>query len=545
MIAGMTAAASPSDLHDVVSACLLEPKQNAWRLKDVATFIARAVGMNETYAVEVSKPGNLGKQLEQSGPARSARLAVAILEENSSFSAADYESVASTLIQSSATSVRTVAVTEKQNGDWRISLIVAAQGTPEADALRAFDTNARFLDAGVKARPTEAARRVGVTTGLQVKPLDTITGPNEPAAGASGPSSPAVVTLSGIPRRVEDILVRKGQVILYGPPGTGKTHYAFLTAREIVARRVYGRVFSDLTADEQRMVEGDATNGTLGLVRASTFHPEFGYEGFIEGYHPVLKDDRLAYERRNGIFKQLCDDARLDPAERPHVMIIDEINRGDIPRIFGELLTLLERDKRGRVVQLPLEGAMFSVPKNVFVIGTMNTADRSIALLDVALRRRFGFIALMPDYGVLGNTAVAGLPLARWLKWVNTRVRQAVGADGRHREIGHGYLWCNGGPVSDPGVLAAILRDDVVPLLEEYCFEDLARLEQILGAVVVDVDEQRVRYEVFDGDPKVAIASLMAAVPELADDASDTVAPLAADVLADAVDNVQTDDNDD
>ena len=368
------------------------------------------------------------------------------------------------------------------------------------------------------------------------------TGDNGAGGGAGTVARPraAALPLSGIPRRIEEILDRKGQVILYGPPGTGKTYYALLTAREVVARRVYGRAFDDLSAAEQRTIEG-AETGAPGLVRATTFHPEYGYEGFIEGYHPVVgKDDRLAYERRDGVFKRLCDDARNDPQAKPHVLVIDEINRGDIPRIFGELLTLLERDKRGRPVQLPLTGAPFSVPKNVFVIGTMNTADRSIALLDVALRRRFGFVALMPDYTVLGTTVVSGLPVARWLKWVNGRVRQIVGADGRHREIGHGYLWSNGAPVSDPSILAAILRDDIVPLLEEYAFEDLSRLEQILGEVVVDVDAQRVRYEVFDGDPDAAISALLAAVPELAAETpavrDEDDIPLAADGDAEADD---------
>ncbi len=293
-----------------------------------------------------------------------------------------------------------------------------------------------------------------------------------------------------------------------------------LTAREIVARRVYGRAFDELSAAEQRAIDGDA-NGGAGLVRVTTFHPEYGYEAFIEGYHPIVgKEGHLAYERRDGVFKRLCDDARKDPQSRPHVLVIDEINRGDIPRIFGELLTLLELDKRGRAVQLPLTGDSFSVPKNVYVIGTMNTADRSIALLDVALRRRFGFVALMPDYSVLGRTVVAGLPLAEWLRWVNTRVRRVVGADGRHREIGHGYLWNNGAPVSDPIVFAAILRDDIVPLLEDYTFEDLSHLEQIVGDVIVDLDAQRVRYEVFDGDAEAAIAALLAAAPELMTESS-------------------------
>src|SRR5208337_1092412 len=105
-------------------------------------------------------------------------------------------------------------------------------------------------------------------------------------------------------------------------------------------------------------------------------------------------------------------------------LVIDEINRGDIPRIFGELITLLELDKRGSSVHLPVSGQPFTVPRNIYVIGTMNTADRSIALLDTALRRRFGFIELMPDPSVFGDAnAGDSIPLGPWLTALNDRLR--------------------------------------------------------------------------------------------------------------------------
>ena len=109
---------------------------------------------------------------------------------------------------------------------------------------------------------------------------------------------------------------------------------------------------------------------------------------------------------------------------------MDEINRGDIPRIFGELLTLLELDKRGVAVNLPVSGDRFMVPPNLYVIGTMNTADRSIALLDTALRRRFGFVELMPDTAMFGSMSVEGsIPIGPWLDALNDRIREHLGRD--------------------------------------------------------------------------------------------------------------------
>src|SRR4029078_13485986 len=114
----------------------------------------------------------------------------------------------------------------------------------------------------------------------------------------------------------------------------------------------------------------------------------------------------------------LCKDANATP-ERSFYLIVDEINRGDIPRIFGELLTTLEKDKRGKRGILPVSQEIFSLPRNVFLIGTMNTADRSISLLDAALRRRFGFVELMPDSVPLAGVSVGGLPLGPWLHALN------------------------------------------------------------------------------------------------------------------------------
>ena len=149
---------------------------------------------------------------------------------------------------------------------------------------------------------------------------------------------------------------------------------------------------------------------SLGIARICCFHPAYGYEDFIEGYRPESHDGRMIFVLRDGIFKQLCRDAEAQP-ERQFYLVIDEINRGDIPRIFGELLTIVEKEKRGESIILPLSRSSFRVPRNVALIGTMNTADRSIALLDTALRRRFGFVELMPDASLLGPASVAEIPL--------------------------------------------------------------------------------------------------------------------------------------
>jgi 5-methylcytosine-specific restriction protein B len=247
----------------------------------------------------------------------------------------------------------------------------------------------------------------------------------------------------------------------------------------------------------------------------------------------------LAFERRDGVFKHLCEDARKQP-DRRLFLIIDEINRGDIPRIFGELLTVLERDKRGHAILLPLSGERFTVPDNVYVIGTMNTADRSIALLDTALRRRFGFVEVMPDSSVLGNAVVNGIPLGLWLDSLNHRICEHIGRDARNLQIGHAYLLDGGKPVTEPSRLSRIIQDDILPLLEEYCYEDYDALERILGQALVDRAGQRVRHDLFEpGRQDDLVAALLAPDPSI----STSLAAVAADAVA--AENESEDNGDD
>jgi 5-methylcytosine-specific restriction protein B len=290
--------------------------------------------------------------------------------------------------------------------------------------------------------------------------------------------------------RIEAILRRKGQVVLYGPPGTGKTYRAMAVANELAARHAFRRSFANLPVSERSaVVEGD------GLVRVCTFHPGWGYEDFIEGLRPATVNGQMVFEPRDGAFKRLCIDAAKQP-NRHFFLVVDEINRGDLPRIFGELITTIEYDKRDRPIKLPVTGSSFAVPRNVFLIGTMNTADRSISLMDTALRRRFGFVEMMPDSTLLAGRKVGGLLLGAWLDALNTRLRRHLKSDARNLQIGHAYLMPPQ-PMTSAAEFARVLRDDIIPLLEEYCYDDFGTLRDILGSELVDAEAGRIREEMF------------------------------------------------
>lgn len=320
--------------------------------------------------------------------------------------------------------------------------------------------------------------------------------------------------LDGIPGRIQSILDRKGQVILYGPPGTGKTFWAEHAANDLAALSAFGKSYATLDDRERDTIHGEGEDA--GLVRLCCFHPAYGYEDFLEGYRPKTVNGQVAFEMRDGVFKRLCKDAAKSP-DFNFYLIIDEINRGDIPRIFGELLTTLEKDKRGKRIILPVSQEVFSIPKNVFLMGTMNTADRSISLLDAALRRRFGFVELMPDGGVLKESAVAGIALKAWFEALNTRIREHVGRDARNLQIGHSYLMQGGSPLKDIATLKRAIRDDIIPLLEEYCYEDYGTLANILGEQLVDLTTQRVKHELFeDGQEDALVQGLLAPFLDIA-----------------------------
>ena len=344
----------------------------------------------------------------------------------------------------------------------------------------------------------------------------TIPDSHPPATPGAKPPEPLkpLAALTGLMGRIQATLARKGQLILYGPPGTGKTYWAERTAHELAARSRFHRTFDDLTPEQKLTIVGDGKS-SAGSVRICCFHPAYGYEDFLEGFRPDSIHGQMQFAPRDGIFKQLCQDAAQEPHENFY-LIIDEINRGDIPRIFGELLLVLEKDKRGKFILLPLTKQYFQVPPNVFLLGTMNTADRSIALLDTALRRRFGFIELLPDSTSLKRAEAGGIPLGLWLEALNSRICQHVGRDARNLQIGHAYLMEKGLPINDLTTFARVIQDDILPLLEEYCYEDYNRLEQIMGSGLIDVKSQQVRHDLFESaqQPNL-VQALLSPCPEI------------------------------
>lgn len=327
-----------------------------------------------------------------------------------------------------------------------------------------------------------------------------------------GGNGPPPIPLAETVKRIQSILEQKKQAILYGPPGTGKTYWADFTTRELASRNRFNKAYDHLDASERKVIHGDTNKP--GLVRFCSFHPEYGYEHFIEGYKPEETDGQVTFRLKDGIFKKLCSDAEASP-NQTFFLIIDEINRGDIPRIFGELITLLESDKRCKVVSLPVSGRPFLVPPNVLVIGTMNTADRSIALLDTALRRRFGFIELMPDVSVLDDIVLESIPIRAWLDELNRRIREYVGRDARNLQIGHSYFMREGKTVNSFPVFADIIRNDIIPLLEEYCYEDYGTLDKILGSSMLDLNNWRIKEELFDSKDDL-VKALLSTCPDIA-----------------------------
>lgn len=225
----------------------------------------------------------------------------------------------------------------------------------------------------------------------------------------------------------------------------------------------------------------------------TTFHQSFSYEDFIEGIKPVMEEGKetISYQIENGIFKDLCLKAQNDTENR-YAIFIDEINRGNVSAIFGELITLIEPDKRiGAVnelkLKLPYSKREFGVPKNVDIIGTMNTADRSVEALDTALRRRFSFVEIQPNPSVLLNSEYQGVDLKQLLEMINQRIEVLVDKD---HQIGHSYFI----GIQNLEDLKQTFKDKIIPLLEEYFYGDFGKIGLVLGGSFIYQEENKAKF---------------------------------------------------
>lgn len=294
--------------------------------------------------------------------------------------------------------------------------------------------------------------------------------------------------------------------ILYGPPGTGKTFNTVNLALEILE-------LEPATHDREEATDAFRAAIEDGSIAFVTFHQSYSYEDFVEGIRPQVNEatGSIGYAVNPGIFKTMATRAKLHPTDA-FVLIIDEINRGNISGVFGELISLIEESKRlGREEEistvLPYSRESFGVPDNLFIIGTMNTADRSLTGMDAALRRRFEFRQMPPRYDLfrdadgLAQWQVAGLSIAEILDGLNRRLYELKGND---QLIGHAYFMLFAEPEKRTlESLANVFRVQILPLLHDYFYDDAESIMRSLGQTEAT------------GDPYNYVQRRPALVPEL------------------------------
>ena len=302
-------------------------------------------------------------------------------------------------------------------------------------------------------------------------------------------------------------------LILYGPPGTGKTYNSINYAVAIIENKDIAVIEGEKREDIRKRYQNYIGRGQIVFT---TFHQSMSYEDFIEGIKPefVPTSKTLSYPVKPGIFKKLVDEIKKSPTpsgalapiaaagqQQPqndgdnregdgdprYVIIIDEINRGNVSQIFGELITLIEEDKREGNLEamsatLPYSGEQFSVPNNLYILGTMNTADRSVEALDTALRRRFSFKEMMPkkDKITVFTDPTSGViyNLPDILDKINQRIAYLKD---REHQIGHSYfMGCD-----SEEKLKNVFKDKIVPLLQEYFYGNVEYIGLTLGSAFV------------------------------------------------------------
>lgn len=266
-------------------------------------------------------------------------------------------------------------------------------------------------------------------------------------------------------QKIIELLEKNPNLILYGPPGTGKTFYI----NKLKEYFDYSEII--------------------------TFHQSYSYEQFIEGITAKVEEHtgQLKYEIEEGIFKSISNIARKN-SEKKIVLFIDEINRGNISKVFGELITLIEQSKRESgteetSVKLPYSKELFNVPRNLYIIGTMNTSDRSVALIDIALRRRFSFFEIIPDFTLFEEADDKIKVTINAIKNINNFIRKTI--DKEHI-IGNSYfislLHKAENELNEQ--IKYIWLYQILPLLQEYYYTNPKRITSILGSLVLDDNER-------------------------------------------------------
>jgi MoxR-like ATPase len=255
----------------------------------------------------------------------------------------------------------------------------------------------------------------------------------------------------------------KKNIVLQGAPGVGKT---------FIARRIAWTMMGEKDADRVQMIQ---------------FHQSYSYEDFIQGYRPT---DDGGFDIKNGVFYDFCKKAQRNP-DKEYFFVIDEINRGNLSKIFGELMMLIEKDKRGKDFAIPLtysknEYERFYLPENLYFIGTMNTADRSLAMVDYALRRRFGFITLEPAFSkpkfksLLKECKVPDDLITVIIERMNS-LNENISKDnknlGEGYRIGHSYFCPEDGNENDIAWYKGVIKNEIEPLLMEYWFDNKDKVE--------------------------------------------------------------------
>lgn len=266
--------------------------------------------------------------------------------------------------------------------------------------------------------------------------------------------------------------------ILYGAPGTGKTYATAEYAMAIIEKREVSLAQKTLSERAALMAKYKEAIKE-GRITFTTFHQSYGYEDFIQGLRPDTKNGGLNFVPVDGVFKRIADEA-INHGDKDYVIIIDEVNRANISKVFGELITLIEGDKRwGEInalsVTLP-SGQAFAVPNNLFIVGTMNSADKSISLIDAALRRRFEFIEVVPNADLIADKV---------LKTVLERINAALydELDSTDLLVGHAYFM--GKTEKD---LCDIMNHSIIPLLYEYFYDKSKSVEKIVKQAIEGYD---------------------------------------------------------